>query len=395
MTPAVDGLPPEVARVYPEQYESLLAIKLTDLERMLGEATNGAPLPATEVFESEREHFRMRASFKLWREGDQVHYVMFNRDDSKTPIEVPHYPMGSRRICELMPPVLDALCSEPILKERVNDVRFLTTTTGDSLVSLTYNRPINVDDSWQQAATELATALSDGEYSASSSSSVKLVGRSRKVKIVVGGETVQEVLSVRGRGDCFYTQTEGAFTQPNAGVCQHMLSWAVDATRDESASTDLCELYCGNGCFTIALAPNFRHVIATEMSKASVQLAQANLQDNQGCEHVKVARLTAEDFSDVHLRGRHFQRLDDAGIDLKIADRMQTLFVDPPRAGLDATCRELAKGFERVLYVSCNPETLARDVAELSSTHRVTRVAAFDQFPYTPHLEAGVLLERR
>ena len=47
-----------------------------------------------------------------------------------------------------------------------------------------------------------------------------------------------------------------------------------------------------------------------------------------------------------------------------------------------------------MVYVSCNPDTLARDVRELSATHEVTRLAAFDQFPYTPHLECGVVLER-
>ena len=78
-----------------------------------------------------------------------------------------------------------------------------------------------------------------------------------------------------------------------------------------------------------------------------------------------------------------------------VFDKLETLFVDPPRAGLDATCRRLAATFDRVVYVSCNPETLSRDLSELSSTHVVTRLAAFDQFPYTAHLEAGVLLERR
>ena len=48
-----------------------------------------------------------------------------------------------------------------------------------------------------------------------------------------------------------------------------------------------------------------------------------------------------------------------------------------------------------MVYVSCNPESLSRDVRELSATHEVARLAAFDQFPYTPHLEAGVVLERR
>ena len=64
-------------------------------------------------------------------------------------------------------------------------------------------------------------------------------------------------------------------------------------------------------------------------------------------------------------------------------------------AGLDVTCRTLARSFERIVYVSCNPQTLARDVQELLATHTVTRLAAFDQFAYTPHLECGVVLERR
>ena len=76
-------------------------------------------------------------------------------------------------------------------------------------------------------------------------------------------------------------------------------------------------------------------------------------------------------------------------------DALDTLFVDPPRAGLDATCVELARRFATVVYVSCNPETLARDVALLAATHDVSRLAAFDQFPYTHHLEAGVVLERK
>jgi len=59
----------------------------------------------------------------------------------------------------------------------------------------------------------------------------------------------------------------------------------------------------------------------------------------------------------------------------------------------DATC-ELLSRFERIVYMSCSPETLARDVAKLRATHTVTRTAAFDQFPYTHHLESGVYLVR-
>jgi len=252
-----------------------------------------------------------------------------------------------------------------------------------------------------------------------------------------------------------YTQTEGAFSQPNAIVCQSMLGWAYDVTRPPTSDSrtatdstsistdtstvarndyDLCELYCGNGCFTVVLASNFRYVVATEMNKASVQLAKDNLILN-GITNVKVAKLNAEDFVLAYEHQKQFRRLTDAGIEIVLRynhnkkkdddddhgnadatedttttstsatttpksntiqfDKLHTLFVDPPRAGLDATCRSLAAKFERIVYISCNPETMVRDVQELLPTHDILRVAAFDQFPYTPHLEAGIVLQRK
>ncbi|HBB77885.1 MAG TPA: tRNA (uridine(54)-C5)-methyltransferase TrmA, partial [Pseudomonas sp.] len=55
----------------------------------------------------------------------------------------------------------------------------------------------------------------------------------------------------------------------------------------------------------------------------------------------------------------------------------------------------LTRRFERILYISCNPETLAQNIAQLHDTHRIERCALFDQFPYTHHMESGVLLVRR
>ena len=398
----MDGQPPEVARCYPEQYDTLLAAKVSTFEAQLAEAAASPHgLPETQVFTSEPLNFRMRASFSMWRDGADVHYIMYNKPNATSdeeegggrgrggkpkrgpPHEVVTYPMGSRRINELMPVLREEVMRVDELRLKINDVRFLTTTTGDALISMTYNRPIDANV-WGDAARELAATLGGD---------VRIVGRSRKVKIVVGGETVSETLQVPGRGACHYTQTEGAFTQPNAGVCEKMLGWAYDATRD-SQDGDLCELYCGNGCFTVALAPNFRHVVATELSKASVELADANLARN-GVQHARVARLSADEFAEAVAGTRRFARLDEAGIELPGAYRFSTLLVDPPRAGLDAACRALAATFARIVYISCNPESLARDVAELRATHRVTRLAAFDQFPYTPHLECGLVLERR
>lgn len=74
---------------------------------------------------------------------------------------------------------------------------------------------------------------------------------------------------------------------------------------------------------------------------------------------------------------------------------LRTLLVDPPRAGLDDDSRQLLGDFDSVVYISCNPETLARDVGSVAATHRISRFAVFDQFPYTHHVECGAYLERR
>ena len=75
--------------------------------------------------------------------------------------------------------------------------------------------------------------------------------------------------------------------------------------------------------------------------------------------------------------------------------QFDTLLVDPPRAGLDTETLGLASTFKRVLYISCNPETLSDNLATLSSTHSIESLAFFDQFPYTHHLESGVVLRKK
>ena len=68
--------------------------------------------------------------------------------------------------------------------------------------------------------------------------------------------------------------------------------------------------------------------------------------------------------------------------------------MDPPRSGLDDTTRNLAKDFEQIIYISCNPETLHRDLNELVKTHKIVKFALFDQFAYTNHIESGVILKK-
>jgi len=354
-----------------DAYARQLSAKQTRLTELL--AAFSAPAP--QVFASSREHYRLRAEFRVWREGGQLHYAMFESGDNRTPILLEQLPIAGEQINALMPQLKSAWQASRDLAHKLFQVEFLTTLSGDALITLCYHRPL--DDAWQQAATQLAAALN-----------VSIIGRSRGKRQVIGRDYVQEELQVAGRS-FHYRQPEGAFTQPNDEVCQHMLQWAYDALGQ--CEDDLLELYCGNGNFTLPLATRVRKVLATEISKSSVSAALANLADN-GIDNVELVRLSAEELTEALNGVRPFRRL--AHIDLGSYD-FGTVFVDPPRAGMDPATCELTRRFDRILYISCNPQTLAANIAQLNDSHRISKCALFDQFPWTDHMESGVLLERR
>ncbi len=362
--------------VDPARYDRQLAAKRQHIEQAFARFSP----PKLDVFPSPPSHFRQRCEFRIWHEGDDLFYAMFERDpdapDKKRVVRLEEYPVASQAINALMPRLLDAIRDTPLLRCKLFQVEFLTTLSGEALITLIYHRPL--DKAWEAEAYRLQDTLS-----------VMIIGRARKQRRVLARDHVWERLEVEGR-TFLYQQVENSFTQPNAEVCRSMLRWAREATR-HSQSGDLVELYCGNGNFTVALAENFRRVLATEISRTSVASAQRNLEAN-GIKNAVIGRMSAEEFS-LALKGEKGGRrvaawaLDDYDF--------TTVLVDPPRAGLDeASCRQLSD-YPRIVYISCNPETLADNLARLTETHLVTRFALFDQFPWTDHCECGVVLDRR
>ncbi|MBD1576460.1 tRNA (uridine(54)-C5)-methyltransferase TrmA [Vibrio sp. S11_S32] len=360
-----------------DRYAQQLTGKLQRLDEMFGEFTT----PDIEVFESPEQHYRMRAEFRVWHEGEDMYYVMFNQE-TREKYRVDQFPTASRLINDLMPLLLEAMKPNHSLRHKLFQVDFLSTLSGEILVSLLYHRQL--DEKWKQQAQALKQRLNDEGFK------LDLIGRARKMKIVMDREYVIEKLQVNGK-PYIYQQVENSFTQPNGIVAQKMLEWAVDCTQDSQG--DLLELYCGNGNFSLALAQNFERVLATELAKPSVDSAQYNIKANN-IDNVQIIRMSAEDFTDAMEGKREFRRLKDNGIDLT-SYNCNTIFVDPPRSGMDEGTCKMVQGYERIMYISCNPETLKDNLNILSQTHNITRFALFDQFPFTHHMEVGVFLERK
>ncbi|PJC85005.1 tRNA (uridine(54)-C5)-methyltransferase TrmA [Vibrio sp. HA2012] len=355
--------------------------QLEDKKQRLTQMFLPYSVPTLEVFESPEQHYRMRAEFRVWHESDELYYIMFNQE-TREKYRVDQFPAASKLINDLMPVLMEKMKHNDALRRKLFQVDFLSTLSGEVLVSLLYHRQL--DDIWTKEAKALKAELIQQGFK------LNIIGRARKMKIVLDRDYVIEKLNVNG-DTYIYQQVENSFTQPNGTVAQKMLEWAVDCTKNSSG--DLLELYCGNGNFSLALAQNFERVLATELAKPSVHSAQYNIAANK-INNVQIIRMSAEEFTEAMEGKREFNRLKDAGIELK-SYNCNTIFVDPPRAGMDEdTCR-MVQGYERILYISCNPETLKDNLNILSETHTISRFALFDQFPYTHHMEAGVMLERK
>jgi len=139
------------------------------------------------------------------------------------------------------------------------------------------------------------------------------------------------------------------------------------------------ELFCGAGFFTLGLARRFARVVAVESEGRAVADLRRNLE--------------AAGLGNVEVQGGRAERVL-AGI----RGPVDALVLDPPRTGLPPGCVEAVVGRApaRVVYVSCAPDTLARDLARLVACgYALTRVEGLDLFPQTPHLEAVATLERR
>src|SRR5476651_1302955 len=357
-----------------ELYEIQLMEKATRLSEMMA----AFQAPAAEIFRSTPQHYRMRAEFRVWHEEQDLYHIMFDQQ-TKEKIRIDHFSAGSALINQLMAAMMDALRSSPVLRRKLFQLDYLTTMSAEAVITLIYHRPL--DDEWREHAGALRTALRGQGFE------VNLIGRAAKTKICLDRDYADERLPVDGQ-EMRYRQIENSFTQPNAGVNIQMLEWAISATRN--AAGDLLELYCGNGNFTLALARNFNRVLATEIAKPSVEAAQYNIAAN-GIDNVQIIRMAAEDFTQAMNGVREFRRLKDIELN---AYNCNTIFVDPPRSGLDDDTVKMVQAYDRILYISCNPETLSANLDTLSHTHRLTKLALFDQFPYTHHMECGVLLER-
>ena len=170
-------------------------------------------------------------------------------------------------------------------------------------------------------------------------------------------------------GNYRYAVYPDSFFQVNT----KMISRLYDKVLEFAGKGDkLLDLYCGAGTIGIYLANNFNSVRGIEQNESAIK--GANL--NKGINDIKNISFVCEKASDIN----------------EIVE--DVVVVDPPRSGLDSTTikRILDSRIERLIYVSCNPITLARDINILKDKYNLVSMSLFDMFPNTSHAECVCLL---
>jgi len=194
----------------------------------------------------------------------------------------------------------------------------------------------------------------------------------------LGQKFVEERLT-HGDREVRYHISPNAFFQTNSAGATELFG-TIAEYGEFSGSETLLDLYCGAGAIGIFLADKVRQVIGYELNEESVTKAWASAKLNRlhNCEFVAASL--------------------DRGIeDLSDLPKPDVIVVDPPRSGMqERTAEDILKlAPAKIIAVSCDPATLARDVKRLAAKYELKRARAVDMFPHTHHIETVALLVRK
>ena len=194
--------------------------------------------------------------------------------------------------------------------------------------------------------------------------------------ILKGSGVIEERL-----GELLIKVSSGTFLQPNTLQAENLYSTASKMAKLSGRET-VFDLYSGVGCIALWLAPECKRVLGVEAQPEAVADAEQNAGIN-GIENCSFRNVDAA------------QGLDPALV--SEFGKPHVVVLDPPRVGLDAALVSslLEQRPHRVVYISCNPATQARDLAQLSSGYRIEAIQPVDMFPHTQHIECVVGLVTR
>ncbi len=310
------------------------------------------------LIRGEQHHYRRRARFSVLQDKKtQRLHIGFRRKQSKQIVDIHACPLLAEPLNPLLVELREVLqtFSAP---HKIGHIELVQADNGPC-IALRYDGALAVKD--KQALLAVAQRANASLYhSPASGEMIRLSG----------DEPYYQETGLR------HYFTPNNFIQVNQNVnvqmVQQALSWL-----DLNAQDRVLDLFCGLGNFTLPIATKCAHVIGVEGVDAMVKRAQDNARYNQ-IENAQFYQANLEEA----LAGQVWAKA-----------QFDKILLDPARAGAGGIVEQFrALGAKRVVYVSCNPATLARDSQSLlAQGYKLEKLAMLDMFPHTGHLESMAL----
>jgi 23S rRNA (uracil-5-)-methyltransferase RumA len=315
-------------------------------------------------------YYRQRVQFKI-SFVDKHLVIGFYRSESRTVVPVER--------CHIIKPLLNSLLGEvrhliertPDLYHPLKEIAFSASSLNDDIfIELDMGDGSLADheilDFFKLPFHIRGLAITQNEKQ------VKVFGKNSIVHSIKNPLDPAESLKSRNSGGVFSQVNR----EMNLKLIETLMSWVKLTGKEE-----VLELFSGNGNFTLLLAKYASHLTAVEENPLAVEDLRYNLQSN-GIKNCSVRKGKVQEV---------LSRWDKSKFPLDL------LILDPPREGIDPPSVKsiLRIAPRRIYYISCDPATLARDLKALSKRYHIQRIAPFDMFPQTAHLETLAELQRK
>lgn len=310
--------------------------------------------------------YRNKIALRVLREDGRARFVYHEPGEQALFVPVDRCYLVPDRVNDLLAALLAAIDGGPLTT--VDGVEIRTTRAGGESLLL-----VDLATETEVAAVAAAFGALKKEHRLAGAVASIYDGKKFRDEKLFGRDFVEE----RAGGLVFRIGAR-SFFQINIAILERVFE-DVAAAAGPVADAVVADLYCGLGTFGLSLARRAREVFGVEPEAGNIAFLKKNLALN-GIGNFAVCEGTAEDWLP------------------EILERVPAaVILDPPRRGVDPEIvkRLVEDPVPRLLYLSCNPTTLARDLKGLVEAYAITGVRAYDFFPHTPHIEALIVLERR
>ncbi len=247
----------------------------------------------------------------------------------------------------------NCLLAETAIQRFLKDISYLHIKNGEVTIRSNYNSELLIWIKSKESVNPDINYLKKHH---------KIVGIIINRDVIEGESSFIEIINKQ-----LFTVSYDSFFQINRHVCSLIFNIINDYIKKEETVLDL---YCGVGTLGINAKKKANKVYGIEIVKNAVLNAITNTKINK--------------------QENMFYMLGDvASILPKIKDKIDTVIVDPPRTGLDNSTKKILLNLkpQKIIYVSCDPMTLARDLKELTSFYNIVNIKGYDMFSYTYHVE--------